>query len=267
MLLADITLQDWLTAAGICVGAVLLATIVGRAITTLLRRRTDGATLAVAFVARLVRWAIVLVGLVYAAGQIGIQIGPLVGALGITGLAVALALQPVLMNLFAGVVLQTERPIDCGEEVETMNHKGLVLDVTSRATIVQTYDGEVVHIPNAAVLDDAIVNHTRNGVRRSTVVVGVAYASDVASACDVLAAAAASVDGVHQQPAPQALAKDFSSSSIDIDVDYWHDPPESVRRELRSTMVATLHRALRDAGFEIPFPQRDVWMRSSNDPG
>ena len=267
MVLAEITLQEWLTAAGICVGAIVIATIAGRVVNSLLRRRTDGASLAIAFVARLVRWTIVLVGLVYAAGQVGVEIGPLVGALGITGLAVALALQPVLQNLFAGVVLQTERPIDCGEEVETMNHKGTVLDVTSRATIVQTYDGEVVHIPNSAVLDDAIVNHTRNGVRRSTVVVGVAYASDVEAACAVLAAAAAGVDRVHAHPAPQALAKDFGSSSIDIDVDYWHDPPEAVRRELRSEMVATLHRALRDAGFEIPFPQRDVWMRSSNDPG
>ncbi|MEM9522269.1 MAG: mechanosensitive ion channel family protein [Actinomycetota bacterium] len=261
MVLAEITLEEWLTAGGIFLGAVVLATLAGRVVNSLLRRRTDGATLAVAFVARLVRWSVVLVGLVYAAGQVGVEIGPLVGALGITGLAVALALQPVLQNLFAGVVLQTERPIDCGEEVETMAFKGTVLDVTSRATIVQTYDGEVVHVPNSAVLEGAIVNHTRNGIRRSTVVVGVAYASDVAVACEVLTAAAAAVPGVHGSPEPQALAKDFGSSSVDIDVDYWHDPSESARRELRSLMVAALHRALAENGFEIPVPQRDVWMR------
>ncbi|MEO0493199.1 MAG: mechanosensitive ion channel family protein [Actinomycetota bacterium] len=264
MLLADITLEEWLTAAGIFVGSIALAVVLGRVVNAVLQRRTTSASLAIAFVSRLVRWTVVLIGLVYAGGQIGVEIGPLIGALGITGLAVALALQPVLQNLFAGVVLQTERPIDCGEEIETMDHKGLVLDVTSRATVVQTYDGAVVHIPNAEVLGDAIVNHTRNGVRRSTVGVGVAYASDVAAACSVLAAAAATVDGVHTDPAPQALARDFGSSSVDIDVDYWHDPPESVRRDLRSAMVDALHRALRKEGFEIPFPQRDVWMRGES---
>ena len=264
MLLAEVTVEEWLTAAGIFVGSIVLAVVLGRIVNAVLTRRTMGASLAIAFVSRLVRWTVVLIGLVYAGGQIGVEIGPLVGALGITGLAVALALQPVLQNLFAGVVLQTERPIDCGEEVETMEHKGLVLDVTSRATVVQTYDGEVVHIPNSAVLDGAIVNHTRNGVRRSTVVVGVAYASDVAAACAVLAKAAAGVEGVHTDPAPKALATDFGSSSVDIDVDYWHDPPEAVRRELRSVMVHTLHQALRTEGFEIPFPQRDIWMRGES---
>ena len=267
MVLASTTVEDWLTAAGILVGAVALATIVGRTITLVLRRRMADASLSSSFVVRLVRWTIVLVGLVYAAGQIGVEIGPLIGALGITGLAVALALQPVLQNLFAGVVLQTERPIDCGEEVETSEFRGVVLDVTSRATVVQTYDGAVVHIPNATVLDSPIVNHTRNGVRRSTIVVGVAYASDVERACEVLRQAAAAVDGVHADPAPEALAAEFSSSSIDIEVDYWHAPAELERREIRSVMLAALHRALREAGFEIPFPQRDVWMRGDNEPG
>lgn len=264
MVLADVTAEQWLTAGGTLVAGVVMAVLAGRLVNSVLRRRTASATLAVAFVARLVRWAIVLFALVYAAGELGIEIGPLIGALGITGIAVALALQPVLQNLFAGVVLQTERPIDCGEEIETMDHKGVVLDVTSRATIVQTYDGEMVHIPNSAVLDGAIVNHTRNGTRRSTVVVGVAYASDVARACEVLAAAAASVDGVKDYPAPTALAKDFGASSVDIDVDYWHAPPEATRRRIRSVMVATLHASLRDAGIEIPFPQRDVWMRGGD---
>ena len=264
MLLADITVEQWLTAAGIVAGSLALAVVAGRVVTALVHRRTANTSLAGALVARLVRWSVVLVGLVYAAGELGIQIGPLVGALGITGLAVALALQPVLQNLFAGVVLQTERPIDCGEEVETMGFKGVVLDVTSRATVIETYDGQVVHIPNSSVLDDAIVNHTRNGVRRSTVTVGVAYASDVAAACDVLARAAADLDGVHASPPPTALAVEFGSSSIDIEVDYWHDPQEAARRGLRSRMVDSLHRSLGDAGFVIPFPQRDVWMRGTD---
>lgn len=261
MLVAEISVEQWLAAAGILVGGLVAASVVGRIVAAFLHRRVAKATLAGSFVVRLVRWSIVLVGLVYAASEIGIEIGPLIGALGITGIAVALALQPVLQNLFAGVVLQTERPIDRGEEVETADTKGVVLDVTGRATVVETYDGRVVHIPNSAVLDGPIVNHTRRGVRRSTVTVGVAYASDVRAACALLEAAAAGVDGVRASPRPRALAADFAASSIDIEVDFWHDPGETVRRELRSTMVGVLHAALRAGGFEIPFPQRDVWLR------
>ena len=129
MLLADITLEEWLTAAGIFVGAIVLAIVLGRVVNALLQRRTMSASLAIAFVSRLVRWTVILIGLVYAGGQVGVEIGPLIGALGITGLAVALALQPVLQNLFAGVVLQTERPIDCGEEI-AVSYTHLTLPTT-----------------------------------------------------------------------------------------------------------------------------------------
>ena len=102
MLLADITLEEWLTAAGIFVGAIVLAIVLGRVVNALLQRRTMSASLAIAFVSRLVRWTVILIGLVYAGGQVGVEIGPLIGALGITGLAAKDILPYTLRFMAAG---------------------------------------------------------------------------------------------------------------------------------------------------------------------
>ena len=112
MLLA-VTVEEWITAGGLVLGAVVLTLVLGRILKTFLNRRLAQPSLAVTLVVRLLRWSVLLFGVIYAASVVGVEIGPLIGALGLGGLAVALALQPVLQNLFAGVVLQTERPLEC----------------------------------------------------------------------------------------------------------------------------------------------------------
>lgn len=259
-MLADVTLQDWITASGVAVGSIAVTILVGRLLAAGLTRRLAQPSLAVGLVVRIVRWTILLFGFIYAASVVGVEIGPLVGALGLGGLAIALALQPVLQNLFAGVVLQTERPLECGEEVSTNGYDGVVLEVTGRAVKMKTFDGEIVTIPNSVVLDQPLVNHTRDGIRRSRVDVGVAYPTDLPTASAVLRAAVAGTEGVLADPAPVVVASAFAESSIDYELDFWHVASESTERELRSAVITSVHAALADAGITIPFPQRDVHL-------
>lgn len=259
MLLA-VTAEEWITAGTIAVGAVVLTIVVGRLLTTFLNRRLAQPSLAVTLVVRLLRWSVLLFGWIYAASVVGVEIGPLIGALGLGGLAIALALQPVLQNLFAGVVLQTERPLECGEEVKTNGYEGTVIDVTGRALLLETFDGELVTIPNSQVLDAPILNQTRRMCRRTRLAVGVAYSSDLTRAAAVLLEAVSSVAGVMASPGPTVAATGFSDSSIDFDVAFWHSGAEASERETRAGVVTAVHVALAEAGITIPFPQRDVHL-------
>lgn len=261
---SGVTLQDWGIAAAVIVGGLLLATLLRRAIVFLLRRSTFRESVADRLVGRVVYVATVLVALVYALGVLGVRVAPLLGALGIGGIAVALALQPTIQNLFSGAVLHAQRPIRLGDEVITADIQGRVVDITSRAVVILANDGETVFIPNSVVLDREIVNLIRHGTRRSIVTVGVAYDSDLGHVREVLHTAVAGLPGVQADPPPQVFAGEFAESSVQFDLLVWHEPYEADGRAVRAAVIESVHVALRDAGITIPFPQRTIWRGNSD---
>lgn len=268
--LSGLGATDVALAVGIVVVGIAASIAIRRLITKALRRGTSSEGHAEVLVGRLVQATVIVLSLVYALAALGVQFAPLLGALGIGGLAVALALQPTLHNLFSGLVLHAQRPVRVGEEVITGGVAGVVIDITSRAVVVQRRSGEMVHIPNSTVLDREIENLVRQGRRRTTLEVGVAYGTDVDRARDVLTGAIRDVEGVIADPPPRVLASGFGDSSIDFDIDYWHGPLDSDRRETRDRVVGAIDRALAGAGITIPFPQRTLWWGQSqpvtNDP-
>lgn len=264
---SGVGLVDWAVALGVVLGGIVVAIAVRRAVMGTLRKSSYGESFAEMLLGRLIGAVIVLVALVYALGVVGIQIAPLLGALGLGGIALALALQPTLQNLFAGLVLHAQRPLRVGEEVVTGDVQGMVTDITSRAVIITKNSGEVVYLPNSLVLDREIENLVRSGRRRSTVVVGVAYGTDLARAGEVIHAAAVGAEGVLDTAPLRVLAREFADSSIEFDVDFWHAPEEAKRRAAVDSVVKAVHRALGEAGITIPFPQRTLWWGDSEPAG
>jgi small-conductance mechanosensitive channel len=256
----DSALINWLIAFGIVIVGVLLASAARRVVGRLFRRTSADTDHAEMLISRIVQAVIILVALVYALGAIGVQISPLLGALGIGGIALALAVQPTLLNLFSGMLLHAHRPLRVGEEVRSGEFAGRVLDVTSRAVVIETYSGETVFLPNSVVVDREIVNYVRHGRRRSTLVVGVAYGTDLGQAQSVMLEAARSADGVLSSPPVRVLASEFADSSINFDVDVWHAPDELSRRQVRDRVVRAVNHALSEADITIPFPQRTLWF-------
>jgi small conductance mechanosensitive channel len=257
---STISSLDWVIAAGIVVTSLVLARVLQALIVRFLRHGQKTATFSEVLVGRFVAAIVSLIGLVYALSVLGVRIGPLLGALGIGGVAVALALQPTLQNLFAGVVLEAQRPFKRGDEIETNDLVGIVVDITSRATVIVTLDGQRVFLPNTEVLEHPILNRVREGQRRSTVTVGVAYDTDLRRAIEVLARAITEVDGVYDSPEPSVYAARFSDSSIDFEIDVWHSPNDESRRSVVARVISAVHRALGDANITIPFPPRTLWL-------
>lgn len=252
---------DWLRAGAVVVVSIIVAIVANR-VARAICERTIGPGSASLLIARVVGYVVVVVGLIYALAWLGVRIGPLLGALGLGGLVLALALQSVVENFFGGVMLQSRRPFTVGDTVRLGDHCGIVQDIDSRAVVLRGLDGSWIRLANSAVLKDPIVTLTQEPLRRSQVSVGVAYDTELHVATEVLVEALGRVTRIGNDPPPVALLRGFGESSIDFDVYYWHG--SDVPAELAAThdVVLAVHQALAAAGITIAFPQMVVWSGS-----
>lgn len=255
--LSNNTLQEWLTAGAILVVAFIIAKIVAKTVGRLMQRTTTSSFLG-DLLGRLIAYVIIAFGAVYALEEVGVAIAPLLGALGVIGIAIAFALQSVLENFVAGVLLQIRQPFDRGDEIESMDYEGEVISIDARTMTIRTPDGKTVRLPNAEVIKQPIVNLTLLGLRRTTVDVGVAYGTDIARAARVAEHAVRVVDGVLSEPAVQVWAHSFGASSIDLAVRYWHAPTIAETWRVRHLVTVAIATAFDDNDITIPFPQRTL---------
>lgn len=254
--LSGLTLSDWLWAAGLIVVAGLLSLLVRRLVGKALRSSTGA--FAARLLARLAAALVFLIGFIYALNQVGVSIGPLLGILGVVGLAFAFAFQEILANFIAGVLLILRKPFSMGDQISTADYEGTIEDVSLRAVALRTFDGVRVYVPNSTVWNNPIVNFTELGARRTTLPVGVAYDTDLEAARSTILDAVRSVDGVAAEPEPEAFVHEFGGSSIAFAVRFWHEPAIAVEWRVRDAVARGVKRAFDDAGIEIPFPQRVV---------
>lgn len=249
---------DYGKAAIILVASVVL----GRAVRFVLKRvlsRTRTDDFLGDLIGRIVFYLMVAFGLVYALEALGIAVAPVLGALGIVGIALAFALQDILENFVAGIILQLRRPFSAGDEIMSEEYEGRVTEIDARTVTIRTPDGEIVRLPSASVIKNAIVNHTRNGHRRTTLAVGVAYGTDLDRAAAITHEATAAVDDVLDSPAPEVYVEQFGESSIDFAVRFWHPPSIAAAWRVRDEVARSIARAYEANGIEIPFPQRVLW--------
>jgi small-conductance mechanosensitive channel len=213
-----------------------------------------------------VRGTIWLIGLLVLLDAVGVQITPLLTALGVGGLAVALALQDTLSNLFAGVHLLADKPIRVGDYVRIADTiEGHVVDVGWRSTRVRTLQHNVVVVPNKRVAESIVTNYDMPERRMGMLLpVSVAYASDPDRVEQVLVdeahKASGEVAGLLPEPAPQARLVGFGAYSLDFTlvcqvasfVDQYF-----VQHELRKRIL----RRFREEGIDIPYPVRTIEVR------
>jgi len=206
-------------------------------------------------------YVVVAAALVWTLDALEVRLAPLLGALGIGGLAVAFAAQSILENFFSSIVLRSRHPFRRGDQIMTRDLEGTVEDINFRTVVLRTYDGERVLIPCSDVLRNPIVNHTAFGRRRTTLTVGVAYGTDLRKAQHVLLEAVHGVPDVQvKHKEPEAYVEEFGESSIDFAVRFWHAPDIATLWRVRSEVAMAINEALAAAGITIPFPQRTLWF-------
>jgi small-conductance mechanosensitive channel len=255
---------DWIQ-AGIVLAVTILVAFIANRIARSIVERTVGPGFASLVIARMIGYVVVVIGLIYALSGLGVRIGPLLGALGIGGLVLALALQGVVENFFGSLILQSRRPFTIGDTVELGEHIGIVKDIDSRTVVLRGLDGTWIRVPNSKVLNDPIVTLTTESFRRSELTVGVAYDTNLAAAADVIAEALQRVARICDDPPPLVVLGEFASSGIEFSVYYWH--ASDVPAELAAThdVMLAIHQAFAAHAITIAFPQMVVWPGAGAD--
>jgi len=214
------------------------------------------------FVTRLVHIAGHLFLTMILLGMIGVDVGAMIGSLAIGGLVLGFALKDSLGNLAAGFMLLFYRPFNVDDIVEVDKHMGNVIDLGFALTTIRQYDGQIVTIPNGAVLGGAIVNFSREPNRRVKCAVGIAYDDDIDTAVRAILAALPGSDArILTEPAPAVIIKGLGPSSVDLEVRVWTRNDDF--GGVNATLAKTVKTAIGDAGCTIPFPQQDVHLIDS----
>jgi small-conductance mechanosensitive channel len=255
---------DWLRAGATVVAALVAAIVLGRIVRSVLTRWV-GKDFASLFVSRLVAYLTFVIGFIYALTGLSVRLGPLLGALGLGGLVLALALQKPVENFFDGVILQTRRPFLVGDSVLLGEHLGVVTDIDSRTTVLRSLDGPTIRIPNASVTNGEIINLTQDPVRRSRLDVGVAYSTDLDVATAALGIAVSRVQRILHEPPPLVMLSEFGESSIVFTIYYWHGSDIPSELATRHDLILAVHQNLMADGITIAFPQMVVWSGIDSD--
>jgi potassium efflux system protein len=210
----------------------------------------------------LVHYAIVVIGIALALSALGIRLEALAIVIGALGVGIGFGLQNIVNNFVSGLILLFERPVRAGDTVVIGGEWGMIRSIGLRSTVLSVYDGSEVVVPNGELVSQRVTNWTlTSGRNRIIVEVGVAYGSDIEKVFEILSAAASEHPAVLSDPAPQILFAGFGSSSLDFEVRVWL-PEVSLRLPTQSELRTDIDRRFRTAGIEIPFPQRDLHLRS-----
>lgn len=212
-----------------------------------------------------VRGTIMVLGLLVLLNYLGIQITPMLTALGVGGLAVALALQDTLGNLFAGIHILLERPFAVGQWIEVEDQEGRVIDIGWRTTRIQTLADHMVVIPNSKIANSTIRNlYLPTNSVRVVIDVGVSYDADPEQVIRVLVQELELLDQeseyFEKNTQPEAWVASFGDSAVNYQVRMRICHAEQAR-QARDLMFRRVFRRLKQEQMEIPFAQRVIHIR------
>ncbi|HUU13302.1 MAG TPA: mechanosensitive ion channel domain-containing protein [Terriglobia bacterium] len=213
--------------------------------------------------ARITGYLVFLLGLAIGLQSAGVNLSSLVVVGGAVSIGVGFGLQTIANNFVSGLILLVERPIKLGDRVEVGEINGDVVRIAARSTWVRTNDNVVIIVPNSEFVSNRITNWTANDRQvRFSVPVGVSYGSNPEEVRDVLIKVAQDHPDVLDQPAPEVRFVAFGDSSLDFELRVWTIKRVQTPKTLTSELLFSIFRAFGEHGIEIPFPQRDVHLRS-----
>ncbi len=201
-----------------------------------------------------VRWAILIPGFIVALEQVDFNVTGFLAGLGVAGFTIGFALQDISKNFISGILILLRQPFRIGDAVELSGYEGKVTDITLRDTVVQTWDGEVVILPNATVYAEPIKNFSGLHQRRRTLKLGVGYEVDLRISQEHILAAVKSVEGVSTDPEPMVLSKEFGPSEVVLNVYFWVDQTQYSMLKVPSDVIQAIKEILEQEGIHIPYP-------------
>ena len=214
--------------------------------------QTEGDHSTEILIGRLGYGAVWVAGSVVALGVWGIDFATMLGALGLTSVAIGFSLKDVLSNYISGVILLAARPFHIGDQVVINGYEGTITQVQLRSTTLKTYDGRMIYIPNQEVFQASITNNTAASYLRSSVMVGIDYEADIPRARQVITEAIATLKEVQPNPLPEVLVNELAASTVNLEVRFWVDSHRAGFLETTSIVAQKVKEALQRENIEMP---------------
>lgn len=187
-----------------------------------------------------------------------LDLAPLLATSAVTSLVLGLALQPILGNFFAGVVITLERPYRVNDWIKVGETEGRVVEITWRTTHLRTRDNDDLIIPNSKAADEYVLNYGYpHPLHMARIYVGADYRVPPYKVRAALLECVAGVDGIHDKPSPDVFVREFSESSIQYELRVWIDDMGEIDR-VKSALRARIWESFRQHQIAIPFPIRTV---------
>lgn len=182
----------------------------------------------------------------------------IISSLGIGSVAIGFAFKDILQNLLAGILLLINRPYRRGDQIVVKDFEGTVEHIQSRATLIKTYDGRRVIIPNSDVYTSPVMVNTAFPVRRDQFDIGIGYGDKPDRAMTVFAEAIANVEGVEADPAPEVLPWGLDANSVTLRARWWSESKRTNIVHLRARVILAIWQAAADNGIDLPFPTQQI---------
>jgi small-conductance mechanosensitive channel len=208
------------------------------------------------------RYIILVAGFLTAISVLGFSMDKITILLGALGVGIGFGLQNITNNFVSGIILLFERPIRVGDKIQFDDLIGKVSSIGIRASKITTFEGSDVIVPNADFISSRVINWTFSDEKRRVIVpFGVSYNTDPEQVLELLLKVAKDHPEIIDSPEPEALFQNFGESSLDFELRAW---TESIRGwvAVKSDLAVTIHKALKEANIDIPFPQRDLNFRN-----
>jgi small conductance mechanosensitive channel len=264
-------LQTWLTefiallpnliiAIVVLVVAVFMARWVRKGVRHLMERVSNYSSVN-SLVATVGRIAVLSAGVLVALGVVGLDgvVTGLVAGVGVAGLALGFAFQDIAANFISGFMLAIRRPIREGEIIETNDYLGQVEEINLRTTIIDTFQGQRVIVPNKEVLQNPLINYSQRKKRRIDLSCGVAYGDDLEKAEELALQTVRAIEYRDDSKDVDLYYNEFGDSSVNFVIRFWVNfSKQTDYLRAQSDSIKRLKRAYDDAGITIPFPIRTL---------
>jgi len=223
------------------------------------KRKLD--SIVVNFIKNIIYGILMIVVIIAALGQVGIETTSFVAVIGAAGLAIGLALQGSLSNFASGVLIISLRPFKSGDFIEAGGVAGVVEEIKLFSTFIRSGDNKQIIVPNSSVVGSAITNYSTKPTRRIDLVIGVSYDADIKKAKEVLTEVTVNNKSVLQDPAPVIAVSELADNSVNFVVRPWVNSSDYWPTYFE--LLETIKIRLDEEKIGIPYPQMDVHIHKN----
>lgn len=215
----------------------------------------------------LVRWALIIIGFMLAITIVAPTVSPgdLIAGLGISSVAIGFAFKDILQNMLAGILILLRQPFQVGDQIVSGGHEGTVERIETRATLIKTYDGRRVVIPNADIYTDAVTVNTAFDKRRSQYDIMIGCNDDWDEARRIMQETTAAIDGVLDDPPPETIPWGMDMDGNTIRLRWWTAAERGDVVHVWGEVIQKVYQALDSAGIDLPYPTRVVLFHDQTD--